>query len=393
MQDDLRCTLLMMKDIPVLRFNFSTAVYDVLDELHLPYQLKGLLREMPQYHDGMTKYEFNQSSICGNKNKDAIIDWLAERALPLTRENAKKVYNLFGFAQLESLTNKARIAIACRALSLQDNYWIKLDGDSVKWDDVDLRKVHLNEDIAQVSLCGSSFSIQNKQGEAVRCPELTGQGAYAKAWFREDGGLYLHKLGHQGVTESKIEVMVSNLLDNCNVKHLHYDGSWLHGTYTCKCKCMTTETISMLPGMDFECYCNRKGKSSLQEAIKLDPEMMYKMMIVDYLIANPDRHGMNWGFFYNCDTMEILGCHPLYDHNNSFDSSYMQDPGAQYILDDSKSMRDWAKYAMSKVDFHFYREPVREDFNTDRQFKCFTHRAKELGIQVHPDVADESHTF
>lgn len=56
MQDDLRCTLLMMKDIPVLRFNFSTAVYDVLDELHLSYQLKGLLREMPQYHDGMTKH-------------------------------------------------------------------------------------------------------------------------------------------------------------------------------------------------------------------------------------------------------------------------------------------------------------------------------------------------
>ena len=42
MQDDLRCTLLMMKDIPVLRFNFSAAVYDVLNESHLPYQMKGV---------------------------------------------------------------------------------------------------------------------------------------------------------------------------------------------------------------------------------------------------------------------------------------------------------------------------------------------------------------
>lgn len=43
------------------------------------------------------------------------------------------------------------------------------------------------------------------------------------------------------------------------------------------------------------------------------------MFIVDYLVSNRDRHGMNWGFYYNCDTMKILSCHPLYDHNNSFE--------------------------------------------------------------------------
>ena len=35
--------LLMMKDIPVMRINFDHQEYEVLDELHIPYQLKGKL--------------------------------------------------------------------------------------------------------------------------------------------------------------------------------------------------------------------------------------------------------------------------------------------------------------------------------------------------------------
>lgn len=70
----------------------------------------------------------------------------------------------------------------------------------------------------------------------------------------------------------------------------------------------------------------------------------------------------------------------MYDHNNSFDISYMQDTDVSYLFDESKSMREWAKFAMTKVDFHFYKEFTRDDFITDRQYKCFRERAKELEI-------------
>lgn len=297
---------------------------------------------------------------------------------------------MFGFAQSQDEFSRARIALVCRALSLQDNYWLKLEDDTVVWKDVCLRNVHLNEAIAQVSLRGTAFSIQNKKEEALRCPELSGQGAYAKAWLREEDGLYLHKTGSKGVMESKIEVMVSRLLDNCNVRHLEYTASEAFDGYTCKCKCMTDDKISILLGMDFDGYCNRLDKDPRREAIRIDSDLIYKMMIVDYLIANPDRHGMNWGFFYDCDTMEVLGCHPLYDHNNSFDIDYIRDPDVRYLYDESKSMRDWAKYAMSKVDFHFFREPVRDDFLTERQFKEFSRRASEIGVRV---VNDRMQSF
>lgn len=135
-------------------------------------------------------------------------------------------------------------------------------------------------------------------------PELTTNGAYAKAWRRHpDHCLWLYKLGADGNTESRIEVMCS------------------------------------------------------------------------------DRHSQNWGFFYDTETMEILGCHPLFDHNKAFDIEYMRDMDAPYQFGEMTA-RQAAQTAMEKVDFHFTAPITREDFITDRQYASFQKRAKYLGLQV-----------
>lgn len=370
--------LLMMKDIEVMRINFDEGRYDVLNENLLPYQLKGRLRRIPDYSEIKSRYDDTQRIIAMNKCNEAIISYLAARVLPLSRENAKKIYNLFGFSQLQDEISKAKIALVCKAVSLQDNYWIKSEDDKTMWKDVNLRTNHLNEIIAQVSLHGSSLSLTGK----ICTPELTGQGAYAKAWKREKNGLYLHKKGANGNTESKIEVMVSNILDICNVNHLEYKASSDNDVYTCKCKCMTTDDISILPGMDFISYCNVNQIDYYDKMMQIDADSIYKMWIVDYLISNRDRHGLNWGFFYDCNTMEILGCHPLYDHNNSFDINLMQDKDAEYVFDSHMTIRQAAKEAMKHVDFYFIKQPTREMFLTDRQYQSFMERAKELNIPI-----------
>ena len=386
--------LLMMKDEPVMAVNFDEGKYEFLNENLIPFEMKGKFKEFPTNVDFNTKYGQTQLAIYLGKNKDVVINFLAHRILPISRYNAKKIYQLFGFEQLQDEYSKAKIAIVCRAVSLQDNYWIKLENDKMTWKDVDLRTNHLNEIVAQVALHGSSLSLTGNP----RTPELTGQGAYAKTWIREPDGLYLHKLGApvagengepvSGTWESKIEVMVSNLLDACNVNHLKYEpGSSVNprtgeAIYTCKCKCMTTDDISILSGMDFTTWCNVQGVDPCKKALEIDSETIYKMWIVDYLISNRDRHGLNWGFFYNCNTMEILGCHPLYDHNNSFDIDTMYDKDRAYLYDQRMTMREAAKEAMKHVDFHFVREITRKDFLTTRQYESFTERAKELGIQV-----------
>ena len=112
-----------------------------------------------------------------------------------------------------------------------------------------------------------------------------------------------------------------------------------------------------------------------------DGESIYKMWIVDFLISNRDRHGQNWGFYYDTETMEILGCHPLFDHNNAFDIDFMRDMDAPYQFGEM-TIRQAAKKAMEKVDFHFTAPITRADFITDRQYQSFCKRAKCLGLKM-----------
>ena len=384
---------LMHQDTPVLEINIDEAKYDIIQPDLIPYQMKGKFRRMLDFSEIHSKYDLTQQNIAMQHNYNTITDYAASRVLPITRDNAKKIYGLFGYEQRQDQYAKAKIAFVCKAVSLQDDYWFKTANDQAKWKDVNIRHNSLSEIVAQVSLAGSSLTLQGE----VCTPELNGQGAYAKAWKREPDGLYLHKTGAKvdGINrdyESQIEVTVSNLLDKCNVEHVKYEMSELYGVSTCRCKCITDDHTSILPGMDFISYCNVNGMDANKEIMKIDAENIYKMWIVDYLTSNRDRHGMNWGFFYDTDTMKLLKCHPLFDHNNAFDKALMQDPSALYLYDRSMTMQQAARLAMTKVDFHFTQEITRDDFMDDAQFMSFTGRAKELGIEVHKEHAiDATH--
>ena len=374
--------LLMNKDVPVMQIDVNEGIYESFRPELLPFQLRNRFRDMPAITGEDPKREAAQYARALLVNGQQFTDWLASRVLPLTRKNAKKIYQLFGYEQLQDAPSKARIATICRAVSLQDDFWIKLEDDKATWDDVNLRKAHLSEIVAQVSLHGSSLTLDGK-GDEIKTPELNGQGAYAKAWIREPDGLYLHKRGgNEDNIESHIEVCVSNILDKCNVEHVRYLDGMSNGRYTCKCRCMTTESLSMLPGMDFIGYMNVLGANANGELFKVDRESIYKMFIVDYLVSNRDRHGMNWGMFYDSNNMKVIGCHPLYDHNNAFDEELMQDKDAEYLFDKNMTMKGAAITAMKHVDFHFTDSITKEDFMNVDQYNSFKDRAEDLGIEI-----------
>lgn len=370
---------IMMKDTEVMRVDFDVLQYEVLSEKYLPYPIRGKLQKIPAPNTIRTTYDMTQSILAARKNEEAVVSWLAGRVLLLSRANAKWIYNLFRFEQVSTAEQHVKIALVCRAVSVLDPYWLKFDDDGeISWDSVDVRKNPLNEVVAQVALHGKSLTLQ---GSPVT-PELTTNGAYAKAWRRhEDSSLWLYKLGNGGNTESRIEVMCSNLLDKMNVEHVHYEAGQDEDKYVCMCPCMTTESKAILTGMEFISYCNVNGIDPDTRMFEIDGESIYKMWIVDFLISNRDRHGQNWGFFYDTETMEILGCHPLFDHNNAFDIDYMRNMDAPYQFGEM-TIRQAALKAMGKVDFHFTAPITREDFITQRQYISFKKRAECLGLKV-----------
>lgn len=378
-----RNTYLMFENTPVLEVNTDMGLYNILDEKHLPFTFKNNIRTYP-VKESYSKYDLTQIRIVDKANNDLFTMWLACRTLILTQHYAKKLFQAYRLPQKDDVQSRARLSLVCKSLSLLDNYWVCQKGLNIKWEDINLRHNSLHKAITQIQLHGKSMTLNGKPDSLA----FSTTGAYAKAWHRdEDGSLWLYKAGDRN-SEDRIEVMCSNILDRCNVAHCHYEERFDDDLRVCACPSMTSDKISIMDGDNFNSYCNHNNLDADKELIRLDPDGYWKMMIVDYLLSNSDRHTQNWGLYYKPDSMEILGLHPLYDHNNAFDIEVMNDKNYGSHFRDSTLQKN-ALYAMKQVDFHFTAPITRDLFITERHYKSFMSKAEELGIKIKEATLDD----
>lgn len=376
---------IMYKDIPVMWFDDTiTGDVQVLVQDKLPLELRGIVvKWTAQLETSMTSYFGNVNEVIKHAVvyrghiRDAITDWLAGRVLTLSREHAKKILNAYGFDQAPDDITKMKIALACRGVSILDSYWIKYsDADGATWDTVDIRRNALTDVMVNVALKGSSLTFRNKN---LLTPEISTFGMYAKAWIRKEDGLYLYKTGNQGSGyEARVEVLVSKILDCLNVNHLKYELEGYEGLSCCVCKCMTNGEYDLATAMSVMSYCNKNeldfNKYTMGSQFVED---FLKMAQVDYLISNPDRHSQNWGYYLK--DCEIVGLHPLYDHNNAFDIALLWDDAA-YIAWPGHTMREAAQYGIKRYPVKIVQPISKEWFMTERQLKSFIWKLQDLGV-------------
>lgn len=367
--------ILMFGNTEVMRFSFGNFIYKVLNEKFMPYILKGQIIDFVK-----GSYSFEKAMELCDSNKNAIVNWLSSRVLLLSRKNAKKIYDTLGMDQSDDKYTKARIALMCRAVSVLDNYWLKIDGESLDWDSVNIRINKLNEMVAQVALHGDSITFAGSYDS----PEYTTHGLYAKAWRRhDDTSLWLHKL------DSNVEAEVSSILDKCNVSHIKYILGMDDGETVSMCKCMTDDKVSVVSAYEYRLYCSHFGLDFIDETLRIDGDSFYKMCIVDYLISNDDRHARNWGFYVSNRDMSIMSMHPLFDHNNAFSEKCMRNDKFENRVV-RQPANSYAKYAMGETDFHFTSNIIRGDFTSDEHYDSFMRRAEELSIRTVKDSSVNS---
>lgn len=362
-------TYLKLEDTTVLAFDLSKKRYEILAPNLLPFSLRGGLQaDAGVQGERLLNIWFN--------NQELLSSFFHNRSLSVKRENAKYIMNQLGIKQNNDFESRYKAMVLCKALSVADNYWIT-NSESEKWRDVNLKNNPLHETLQQIALFGRSLSITGK----LRSPELTGQGAYAKAWYREGGELFLFKASSPGGDESKREVSASEVLDCFNIPHVKYDLAVKDGKLCCKCKNMNLDNSSLVDSSDFELWTARQNLDFFSSVKKIDPEMFYKTIVADYLLANSDRHSGNWGFYMNNRTGKIVRMHPLFDHNNAFDAEFMADPnGGACQLMPGFSQRDAALYAIKRCDVRCLKPVSREIFLTKAMYECFVRRASELGL-------------
>lgn len=293
---------LLLKNTPVLEIE-ENGTCIVLDFDHLPFALR---------KENVTYAEF--------------VEWAMNRTLSIGRSYAKEILSTLRLSQ----NNRYAIFKACRGLSLEDSYWVKQDGDTIGWEEVNLFHNPLTLFVTEVSLSGRNqhFKVDVDVKQTIHTPELTTLGASAKGWVRHEDGLYLHKIG-------KYEIPACEILDALGIDHIPYMVSandeidvylsserkeWIQGVgeVIVHSKLFTTEDVALVTFEEFAIFCYMYGLNPYEEAIKIDRDFYLKMQIADYILNNNDRHAQNWGFLMDNQSGKLTGFCPLFDHDHAF---------------------------------------------------------------------------
>ena len=295
--------ILMNQNKEIMTFNLDTAEKTVLSNDLLPYALKDFVQDTKGL-DVTTV--INQSFV--------LRDWLCSRVLPLSRENAKAILNSSGLPQVNNTQERLKIVVACKGLSILDNYWIKESGESIRFEDINLREVPLHEVLVDISLSGRCISVS---AEVLR-NDITTNGMFAKVWQRKDGKLKLYKSDRTiDKVNTRAELTCSLILDSVGVNHIRYEKAILNDSLCAVCDCFTSTEKTFVSAQEVRDWCYHVGldwKSFImQDAYRED---IANMCVVDYVLANTDRHLENFGFMV--DSQNNLQClAPLYDFNQA----------------------------------------------------------------------------
>lgn len=238
-----------------------------------------------------------------------IDQWIENRKATKHNAHLREIMNQCGGATKSGFIN------ITHAASLNDSLWIKSDQENIEWNDVSLYRNEFNEVISKlayegVGLYGIKFSDTS--------PELSTEGSFRKCWRRENGEIFLYKRGtseyRNAGLEPYCEMLTSELAKYlCNTS-VSYDLVNFHGDIATRCKLFTDEEIGYIP---IAKYVEDGSVDALLEfyAKQNSEDDFRRMVTLDCITFNVDRHMGNHGMYINNDTFKPIKMAPVFDFN------------------------------------------------------------------------------
>ena len=253
----------------------------------------------------------------GIADREALNEWWADRSIPTSRSGVR--------AALESLniTNTKMLLVRCFGLSLSDQYWIKPQDSDITWDKINFFENPFSEDIGDV-LFGEA---KKKDGFDFSSPDNTSDGCLKKRWKIINGKRCLIKGGSDIARQQPFnEVIATKIMERLNIPHVPYTMTWDNGSPYSVCEDFITADTELVPAwwiinskkrsnnmsvyQHFVSCCKDLGITNIEECLN-------QMIVLDYIIANEDRHLNNFGLVRNAETLEWIGFAPIYDSGSS----------------------------------------------------------------------------
>lgn len=253
----------------------------------------------------------------GRIDRAALNAWWRGRAIPDSRDGIKEtMLNL-------KLSSTRRLLDRSFGLSLSDSYWICPSHEEADWSNLNFFENLFSEAWGNV-LLGTGEASENM---SFMSPDNTLDGWLKKKWSIRNGKRCLIKKGSGTLQQEPYnEVLASRLMERLGVPHVSYALLMQDGQPYSVCDNFITPQTELVTAFYVMQTQHKPNHVSLYrhylnccEALGI-PGMIAaldRMIVVDYLIANEDRHLNNFGVIRHAETLEWIGAAPIYDSGSS----------------------------------------------------------------------------
>lgn len=250
-------------------------------------------------------------------DRGSLNQWWSSRAIPASRNGIKNVLEELTIQNTNFLVEKSW------GLSLSDQYWIRPSNSDIAWEQVNFFQNSFSEDMGNL-LFGHKANGENID---LMSPDNTSDGWLKKKWKIIDGKRYLIK-GGSGATQQEPynEVFASKLMERLGIEHVSYTLYVENGYPFSICEDFVTADTELITAYHIMQMQKKPNHLSWYrhflnccESLHIlgMQEYLDRMIVLDYLIANEDRHQNNFGVIRNAETLEYLGGAPIYDSGTS----------------------------------------------------------------------------
>jgi hypothetical protein len=253
--------------------------------------------------------------------------WWTNRAIPVSREGLDIFLNAINLSTPELLMTKSY------GLSLSDQYWVKEKGSSLSWDKINFFDNNFSSNIIDLfkeefnfieDICIDTDLSQNIN---IISPDTSSPGKLSKKWKIINDKRFLFKSGSKPFKQEPFnEYFASFLLTKLNISHVNYSLIPNKNQYLSVCENFINKNTELVDA--YQIFWTSKILKSVSKYhtfidnannlyIPNPIDFFNKIITLDYIIVNSDRHHSNFGAIRDANNLKFISMAPIFDNGNS----------------------------------------------------------------------------
>lgn len=297
--------ILFNKNTPVCRLNYDEQSQRIIAIEKYIY---------PEFGPLQLQTAIARKDLSPAKELDA---WFRSRGIPSWRKGLQELLEELKIQYPEELLNRSF------GLSLSDQYWLKPEGSSIEWKDINFFHYEFDGEGFQAFL----FDSEKTASLSLKSPNNTTDGMVPKTWICMDGKRFLLKGGYtSGMQEPINEWLAAQICRRLGFSYCDYQVVQRKNALVSVCENFISDSEEIITAdqivrhykkpnhiSEYEWYINILEENGIYDArIRME-----EMLIVDYLLLNTDRHLRNFGIIRNVETLKWTRTVPIFDTGQS----------------------------------------------------------------------------